>query len=144
MKALKNLLNIGLIELIENISDKGQKQKLYRATISDTKDKEMNYFISSGALYECIKGNISLNDYRVYNYMRYLKNKNDRENEIKRVVGNRFYVNQEKVAEGLGTTQQQISKSILNLEKKKILSVYKYKSDRKSKKLYYNVYTFNY
>ena len=144
LKALKNLLNIGLIELIENISDKGQKQKLYRATISDTKDKEMNYFISSGALYECIKGNISLNDYRVYNYMRYLKNKNDRENEIKRVVGNRFYINQEKVAEGLGTTQQQISKSILNLEKKKILSVYKYKSDRKSKKLYYNVYTFNY
>ena len=143
-KALQNLLNIGLIELLEGVSDKGQKQKLYRATISDTKDKEMNYFISSGALYECIKGNISLNDYRVYNYMRYLKNKNDRENEIKRVVGNRFYVNQEKVAEGLGTNQATVSRAIQNLEKRKILSVYKYKSDRKSKKLYYNVYTFNY
>lgn len=55
------------------------------------------------ATYECVKGNISTEELRLYNYMKYLHHKEQREN-TKTLKENFFQINQTELAKDLGVT----------------------------------------
>ena len=118
----------------------GQK-KLYK--VKETRNKiELTYNISFAAAYECIKNNITTDELRLYNYMRYLHNKEQRENS-KALKGNILQVNQTDLAKALGVTQQRISKMIESLLNEKIISIW-YRGQSKNNGFEYYVYRLNY
>ena len=98
--------------------------------------------ISYSATYECIKGSISTEEYELYCYMRYLHNKEQRENP-KALKGNLFRINQEDLAKDLNVTQGRISQMIDNLIDEKLLSIW-YRGKKENSNFYYNVYLLNY
>lgn len=133
-KALTNLEENGFIEV-------SGKPKLYK--IKDIRTKsELVYDIGYGAAYECVKGNISTEELRLYNYMRYLHHKQQRE-EPGALKGNLLQVNQIKLAEDLGVTQGRISQMIDNLLQEKLLSIW-YRQKSKNNGFEYNIYRLNY
>lgn len=139
-KTLRNTLK----ELEENklitVEMVGQK-KLYK--VKETRNKiELTYNISFAAAYECIKNNITTDELRLYNYMRYLHNKEQRENS-KALKGNILQVNQTDLAKALGVTQQRISKMIESLLNEKIISIW-YRGQSKNNGFEYYVYRLNY
>lgn len=144
LKRINNLLELELIRETEGKSAKNQNIKLYEATSKTVKDKDEIYYICSSALYTAIKREISLFEYKVYNYMKYAKNKNDREKEVKKVSGNVYIIGIEEIARALGTDKKNVSVAIDNLVEQKLLSRFKQKSDRKSKAKFYYVYKFNF
>lgn len=138
--ALNNLEENGFIEIIKGNARQGIKNiyilKRDRAKI------ELTYNISYSATYECIKGNISTEELRLYNYMRYLHHKQQREDQ-KTLKGNLFQFNQIDLAKSLGVTQGRISQMIENLLDEKLLSIW-YRQESKNNGFYYNIYRLNY
>lgn len=140
----KNTLTKTLKELEENsfISvETVDRKKLYKP--KETRNKvELTYDISFGATFECVKGFISTEELRLYNYMRYLHNKEQRENP-KALKGNILQVNQSDLAKALGVTQQRISKMIESLLNEKVISIW-YRGQSKNNGFDYYVYRLNY
>lgn len=135
-KALKNLEDNGFIE-VETVC----KKKLYR--LVNTRNKvELTYNISFGATFECVKGNITTEELRLYNYMRYLQHKEQRENS-KALKGNLFQMTQRDLAKEFGVTQQNISLMINNLLEEKLMSIW-YRQTSNNNGFDYYVYTLNY
>ena len=137
---LKSLEENGFVEVVKGNSRAGipnlYKIKNQRAKV------ELTYNISYSATYECIKGNISAEELRLYNYMRYLHHKQQREDQ-KALKGNLFQFNQFKLAEDLGVTQSRISQMISNLLDEKILGIW-YRQQSKNNGFDYNIYRLNY
>ena len=135
-KALKNLTDNGFIE-VEQVG----KNKMYK--LINTRNKvELTYNISFGATFECVKGNISTDELRLYNYMRYLQHKEQRENP-KALKGNLFQMTQRDIAKDFGTTQGRISQMINNLLEEKLISIW-YRQTSNNNGFDYYVYTLNY
>lgn len=135
-EALKSLEENGFIEV--NTID---RKKLYK--LKDIRTKiELTYNISFGATYECIKGAISTEELRLYNYMRYLHNKQQRENP-KALKGNLFQFKQTDLAKDLGVTQGRISVMINNLLEEKIISIW-YRQPSKFNGFDFYIYRLNY
>lgn len=133
-KALQSLEDNGFIEV-------SGKPKLYK--LKDIRTKiELTYNISFGATYECIKGAISTEELRLYNYMRYLHNKQQRENP-KALKGNLFQFKQTDLAKDLGVTQPRISDMINNLLEEKLLSIW-YRQPSKFNGFDFYIYRLNY
>ena len=115
--ALGNLEENGFIEV--KFID---RKKIYK--LKDIRNKiELTYNISYGATYECVKRNISTEELRLYNYMRYLHHKQQRE-DPKALKGNLFQFTQIDLAKEFGTTQGRISQMITNLLDQKILGIW--------------------
>lgn len=135
-KALKSLEENNFI-VVESIN----KFKFYK--IKEAKSKvELKYLISYSATYECVKGNISTEELKLYNLMRYLHHKEQRENP-NALKGNLFQMNQADIAKELGVTQGRVSQMINSLLREKILSPY-YKAKSKNNGFDFYVYRLNY
>lgn len=137
---LKSLEENGFIEVIKGVKKLGIKD-IYKLK-EDRAKVELKYNISFGATYECIKGNISTEELRLYNYMRYLHHKRQRE-DVKALKGNLFQVNQIDLAKELGVTQGRISVMISNLIDEKLLSIW-YRQSSKNNGFDFNIYRLNY
>lgn len=113
------------------------KNKFYK--IKDIRSREeLKYVISFAATMRCIEGAITVDELRLYNYMRYLHNKEQRENP-KALRGNLFQVNQVDLAKDLGVSQGRISVMINNLLDKRILRIW-YRQPSKNNGFMYNIY----
>lgn len=135
-KALNDLEQNDFIEV--TIVD---RKKMYK--VKDIRSKvELTYNISYSATYECVKGNITVDEFKLYNYMRYLHNKQQRENPNS-LKGNLFQFNQIDIAKDLGVTQGRISQMINNLLEEKILGIW-YRQKSKNNGFEYNIYRLNY
>ncbi|HZK00424.1 MAG TPA: hypothetical protein VFC79_10465, partial [Tissierellaceae bacterium] len=136
-KALQSLENNGFVE----VTTEERGKKFYRLKEIRT-DIDLTYNISFGATYEAIKGNISPDELKLYQYMRYLHNKQQRE-DSKALKGNLFQFNQDKLADDLGLTQGRVSQMISNLLFEKIISVW-YRQPSSNNGFDYYVYRLNY
>ena len=135
-KILNNLEDNKFIEC-ETIN----KLKFYK--IKETRSKvELKYRISYAATYECIKGHITSDELKLYNFMRYLHHKEQRENP-QALKGNLFQMTQIDIAKELGVTQQRVSQMINSLLEEKIISPY-YRGKSKNNTYEYYVYRLNY
>lgn len=135
-KALNNLEDNGFIAV-----DIIERKKFYR--VKDIRSKiELTYNISYAATYEAVKGNISTEELRLYNYMRYLHNKQQRE-DSKALKGNLFQFNQSDLAKDMGVTQGRISQMINNLLDEKLLSIW-YRQPSQNNGFDYYIYRLNY
>ena len=133
-KALQSLEDNGFIEV-------SGKPKFYK--LKPIKSKiELTYNISYAAIYEAIKGHISTEELRLYNYMRYLHNKEQRENP-KALKGNLFQFNQRDLAKDLDITQGRVSKMINNLLEEKLLGIW-YRQPSHNNGYDYYIYRLNY
>ena len=140
----KNVLSEALNNLEENefiTVETIDKKKFYK--IIDIRSKvELTYSISYAATYEAVKGNISAEELKLYNYMRYLHNKQQRE-DSKALKGNLFQFNQVDLAKDLGLTQGRISQMINNLLEEKLLSIW-YRQPSQNNGFDFYVYRLNY
>lgn len=134
---LKSLEENGFVE----VKTLAKGKKLYQI-IHTTSTINMTFNISYSATMECIKGNISTEEYKLYCYMRYLHNKEQRE-EPKALKGNLFQINQVDLAEHFGVTQGRISQMIDNLLDEKLLSIW-YRQESKNNGFIFNIYRLNY
>lgn len=135
-KALDNLRDNGFITI-----DTVDRKKFYK--LKDIRSKaELTYNISYAATYEAVKGHISTEELRLYNYMRYLHNKQQREDK-KALKGNLFQFNQRDLAKEMGLTQGRISVMINNLLEEKLLGIW-YRQPSKNNGYDYYVYRLNY
>lgn len=135
-KALQSLEDNGFIEVTVKDKFKFYKLKEVRSDI------ELTYNVSYAATFECVKGNISPEELKLYNYMRYLHNKQQRE-DSKALQGNLFQFNQDDLAKDLDITQGRISQMIHNLLTEKLLSVW-YREPSKNNGFDYYIYRLNY
>lgn len=133
---LKSLENNNFIECIKG-NPRAGIQNIYKLKECTSKI-ELTYNVSYSATYECVKGNISTEELRLYNYMRYLHHKEQRENP-KALKGNLFQFNQVDLAKDLGITQGRISQMIDNLLDEKLLGIW-YRQASKNNGFEYNVY----
>ena len=122
----KNTLTKALKNLEENefigVTNIGKYKSLY--TLKEIRSKvELKYLVSFSVTYECIKGNITTEELRLYNFMRYIHNKEQRENP-EALQGNLLQISQKELGKEFGTTQQRISQMISNLMEEKIISPY--------------------
>lgn len=133
-KALKSLEDNGFIE-------SSGKPKFYQ--LVTTRDKvELTYNISFGATYEAVKGNISTDELRLYNYMRYIHHKQQRDNSNS-LKGNLLQVNQVDLAKDLDVTQGRISQMIDKLLDELLLGIW-YRQPSQNNGFDYNIYRLNY
>ena len=136
-KALQSLEDNGFIEV--TTEDKGKKFYKIKEIRSNI---ELTYNISYAATYEAVKGNISTEELRLYQYMRYLHNKQQRE-DSKALKGNLFQFNQVDLAKDLGLTQGRVSQMISNLLFEKLISIW-YRQPSQNNGFDYNIYRLNY
>ena len=137
---LKSLMKNGFITVKKGVARKGEPD-LYFLKKSRAKE-ELKYSISFAAAYECIKGNISTEELRLYNYMRYIHHVKVREGSTY-LRGNLLQINQTELAKDLGVTQGRISQMLENLLEEKIIGLwYREKSSKNS--FSYNIYKLNY
>lgn len=135
-KILNNLEDNKFIQ-----SETVNRFKFYK--ITETRSKiELKYQISYAATYECIKGHITPDELRLYNFMRYLHHKEQRENP-QALKGNLFQMTQVEIAKELGVTQGRVSQMINNLLEEKIISPF-YRGKSKNNTFEYYVYRLNY
>jgi DNA-binding MarR family transcriptional regulator len=134
--ALNNLEDNGFITV-----DRIGRKKFYKAKEIRSK-VELTYKISYAATYECVKNNITTEELRLYNYMRYLHNKQQRE-DPKALKGNLFYFNQRDLAKEMGVTQGRISQMINNLLNEKLLGIW-YRQPSQNNGFDYYIYRLNY
>ena len=137
---LKSLEDNGFIECTKG-NPRAGIQNIYKLKECTSKI-ELTYNVSYSATFECVKGNISTEELRMYNYMRYLHHKEQRENP-KALKGNLFQFNQVDLAEHLGLTQGRISQMIDNLLDEKLLGIW-YRQASKNNGFEYNVYRLMY
>lgn len=134
--ALKNLVENGFVRIAKGSAKQGIKDVYI---INEGKSKvELTYNISYSATYTCVKGLISTEELRLYNYMRYLHHKEQRENPTA-LRGNLFQINQVELAKVFGVTQGRISQMVENLVDEKILGVW-YRQPSKNNGFAYNIY----
>lgn len=136
-KALQSLEENKFIE----VTTEERGKKFYKLKESRA-DVELTYNISYGATYEAVKGNITTEELRLYNYMRYLHHKEQRENS-KALKGNLFQFTQIDLAKAMGVTQGRISVMINNLLDELLLSVW-YREPSKNNGFDYYIYRLNY
>lgn len=135
--ALVSLEANGLVEV--KTLQRGKKVYL----LKDTRNKiELTYMVSYSATYECVKGYISTEELRLYNYMRYLHHKQQRE-DPKALKGNLFQFTQTDLAKDLGLTQGRISQMIDKLLEEKLLSVW-YRQPSHNNGFDFYIYRLNY
>lgn len=135
-KILNNLEDNKFIQ-----SETVNRFKFYK--ITETRSKiELKYQISYAATYECIKGHITPDELRLYNFIRYLHHKEQRENP-QALKGNLFQMTQTEIAKELGITQQRVSQMINNLLEEKIISPF-YRGKSRNNGFEYYVYRLNY
>lgn len=140
----KNTLTNALKSLEENgfvTVEKVGKKKLYKLNEVRTKP-ELTFNISLSAAYEVVKGNISTEELRLYNYMRYIHHKKKREDN-EALKGNLLQVNQVDLAKDLGVTRERVTQMIGNLLDEKILDIW-YRQKSENNGFEYNVYRLNY
>ena len=135
-KTLNELEENGFIQIIVGL----RNSKLYIPIITKSKEN-LTYQISYGAIRDVVRGNISPTELRLYFYMRYLHNKEQRENP-KALKGNLAYFDQRELAKELGTTQGNISDMIDNLIDEKLLGIW-YRQTSKNNGFDYNIYRLN-
>jgi len=132
--ALQQLEANGFIEV------KG-KPKFYK--IKPIRSKvDLTFNISYGATYEAIKGHITPDELKLYNYMRYLHNKQQREDN-KALKGNLFQINQVELAKELGLSRGRVTQMIQQLLQEKLLGIW-YRQPSKNNGYDYNIYRLNY
>lgn len=141
----KNTLTKALKNLEENefigVTNIGKYKSLYK--LKEIRSKvELKYLVSFSVTYECIKGNITTEELRLYNFMRYIHNKEQRENP-EALQGNLLQISQKELGKEFGVTQQRISKMISNLMEEKIISPY-YRGKSKNNGFEFYVYRLNY
>ena len=136
-KTLKNLEDNNLIEVIK----KERGILLYKLKPNKCKE-ELKYIVSFAATYEAIKGNITTEELRLYNYMRYIQHKEQRENP-EALKGNLLQITQTDLGNGFGVSQQRISQMIENLMQEKIISPY-YRGKSKNNGFDFYIYRLNY
>ncbi|HFD2046144.1 MAG: hypothetical protein KZY57_05590 [Paeniclostridium sp.] len=137
---LKSLADNGFITVKKGVKQRGEKDLYF---LKESRSKaELKYDISFSATYECVKGNISTEELRLYNYMRYLHHVKQRE-DSGALKGNLFQINQTELANDLGITQGRISVMINNLIDEKLLSIW-YRQQSKNNGFEYNIYRLNY
>lgn len=135
-EALKSLEDNGFIEIVKG-NPRAGIPNIYKLK-ECTNKIELTYNVSYAAAYECIKGNISTEELRLYNYMRYRHHKEQRENP-KALKGNLFQFNQVELAKELGLTQGRISQMINNLLEEKLLGIW-YRQPSKNNGFEYYIY----
>ena len=123
------------------ISCTSQRPKFYKVEPIRAK-VEMTFNISYAATYEAIKGRISTEELRLYNYMRYLHNKQQREDN-KVLQGNLFQINQVELAKELGITRGRVTQMINNLLNEKLLSIW-HRQPSRNNGYPFNIYRLNY
>ncbi len=133
--ALKSLENNGFIEVYTG----SDRCKLYKA-VEVNASKDFIYSISFNATLKCRRGEITAEELKLYNYMRYLHNKAKRENPDQQ-KDDTFQINQELLAKDLGITQSRVSKVIKKLLLADMLLIL-YKGKSKTTGFEYNVYVF--
>lgn len=133
--AIRKLKNDGFIEATND------RTPVYTAHEPRT-NIELTYKISFSATYEAIKGHISLEELRLYNYMRYLHNVEQRTNPTA-LKGNLFQVTQSELAKDFGVTQGRISQMINKLLAEKIISIW-HKEKSRNNGFDFNIYRLNY
>lgn len=136
-KTLKNLEENNFIEVIK----KERGILLYKLKPNKCKE-ELKYIVSFAATYEAIKGNITTEELRLYNYMRYIQHKEQRENP-EALKGNLLQITQTDLGNGFGVSQQRISQMIENLMQEKIISPY-YRGKSKNNGFDFYIYRLNY
>lgn len=139
----KNTLTEALKSLVDNkfvIVEKKGKENFYRINEVSIEIDE-TFTIGYGATLCCIKNNITTEELRLYNYMRYLHSKMKRDGTSE-LQGNLFQINQDLLAEKLQKSQQQISFMINNLIDEKIISIW-YRGKSKNNTYTYNIYRLN-
>jgi len=134
--ALNNLEANGFITV-----DRVGKKKLYKIKAIRSK-AELTFKVSFAAAYECVKGNIATEELRLYNLMRYLHNKQQRE-DPNALRGNLFYFRQSDLAKEMGVTQGRISQMITNLLNEKLLSIW-YRQPSRNHGFDFYIYRLNY
>jgi len=136
-------LTAALDNLEENgfISSTTGKRKFYKVEPIRSKI-ELTFTLSYAAVYEAAKGMISTEELRLYTYMRYLHNVQQRE-DFKALRGNLFQINQTDLAKDLGVTQGRISKMIESLLNNRMLTIY-YQQPSKNNGFAINVYRLTY
>lgn len=117
------------------------RKKFYRC-IPERVKENCTFNISISATYNCIKGDISTQEYELYCYIRYKHSKQQRE-DLKALKGNLFQINQEELAKDLGISQGRISQMIDKLVNKKYLSIW-YRGKKQNSPFYWNCYLLNY
>lgn len=136
-KALKSLEDNGFIE-VTNI---GRHKLLYKLK-EIRSNVELKYLVSFSVTYECIKGNISTDELKLYNFMRYIQHREQRETPGT-LTGNLLQISQKELGKEFGVTQQRISKMIENLMVEKIISPY-YRGKSKNNGFEFYIYRLNY
>lgn len=135
IKTLKNLLNN------EFITCKRTKQGNFYIINELNSKVELTYTIGFSAALCCIKHEITTEELRLYNYMRYLHHKQQREGTTK-LKGNLFQIDQRDLAKDLGTSQPNISTMIKNLLNEKLISIW-YRGKSKNNQYDFNIYRLN-
>lgn len=135
IKTLKELLDDEFI-----ICKRDKQGNFYK--INDVKSKiELTYTVGYSATLSCIKKDITTDELRLYNYMRYLQHKQQREGTTK-LKGNLFQIDQRDLANDLGTSQCKISNMIKNLINEKLVSIW-YRGKSKNNQYDFNIYRLN-
>lgn len=117
------------------------RKKFYTLNKERAKE-EYTFIISMAATYECIKGNITFEEYELYCYMRYLHNKIQRE-DPKAEKGNILRINQEDIAKKLNISRERVTQMIQSLLDEKLLSIW-YRAKKSNSMQFYNYYRLNY
>jgi hypothetical protein len=123
------------------ISVTADKTPIYKANEPRTQI-EMTYKISYGATYETIKGRISTEELRLYNYMRYIQHVDQRTN-AKALKGNLLQITQSELSKDLGVSRVRITQMINSLLCEKLISIW-HKQKSKNNGFDFNIYRLNY
>ena len=115
--------------------------KYYRA-LSIRAKEDCTFKLSSAAMFECIKGFITPQEFRIYGYLRYALNKQNREqNNQKRK--NIIRIEQTEIAKALDIDQSRVSRAIDNLIAEKLVTIWDTKISKSNGMRYY-IYRLNY
>lgn len=129
-ETLKELVKMDVVE-----SEKVGATTYY--TFKKVKAKiEYTYLVSASALMEVIKGFITPSEFKVYNYLRYVNNKQQREG-IGLKNGNLVRIEQNEIADKLNITQGRVSQIIDKLVEEKLMSIYETKKSSSNEFDYY-------
>lgn len=134
-KALKSLVDNNFIT-----SKRDSKGTFYKITNEKTKIDE-TFTVGYGATLCCIKKEITTEELRLYNYMRFLHHKLQREGRSN-LKGNLFQIDQRDLGDLIGKSQPQISEMINNLINEKLISLW-YRGMSKNNQYDFNIYRLN-
>lgn len=141
----KNTLTATLKSLEENgfinVETREGRKKFY--TLKEGKTKtDLQYVVGFSVVDQCIKGAISTEELRLYNYMRYIQHKEQRENP-KALKGNLLQINQVELAKLLGVTQVRVCQMIGNLLDEHLLGIWN-RQPSKNNGFDFNIYRLQY